>query len=148
MSSYTPLPWRLEYDRIVGSESVHSCGHLRNELGISSASFTDEVCKLTGQLGNTQPLGANTADDNAALIIEAVNGREALLSEIRALREENAVLRSQVENADINLEQVRMAQKAMWRTKLDSAESEIARLTKELEAAQKYIDLVSRAGYV
>lgn len=31
---------------------------------------------------------------------------------------------------------------------LESAESEIARLTKELEAAQKYIDLVSRAGYV
>lgn len=54
-------------------------------------------------------------------------------AEIQALREENAILRSQVENADINLEQVRMAQKAMWRTKLESAESEIARLANQLD---------------
>ena len=50
------------------------------------------------------------------------------LSELARLREENAVLKSQVENADINLEQVRMNARSQWQRKVESAEARIAEL--------------------
>lgn len=50
---------------------------------------------------------------------------------VAELAESNAVLQSQVDNADINLEQVRMTQKGLWRSKLESAEARIAELERQ-----------------
>lgn len=60
--------------------------------------------------------------------------------EFLRLKEENAVLRSQVENADINLEQVRMAQKAMWKTRLEWAEHELKTAQQENSALRSELE--------
>lgn len=58
-------------------------------------------------------------------------------AQLATIREANAVLQSLVDNADINLEQVRMAQKGLWRTKVESAESRIKELEAQLASARE-----------
>jgi len=64
---------------------------------------------------------------------------KTLRTELAAANERTAVLQSQVDNADINLEQARMSAKAMWRTKLESAESRINELETQTTAAEAVI---------
>ena len=56
---------------------------------------------------------------------------------IEELIEENAVLRSQVENADVNLEQQRLAMIAHYRRELDAVKSQRDELYKRLLESHK-----------
>lgn len=85
MPEHTPGPWRIETaaghadNRIVGSESIHTNGQLRNSRGISSASYSDTVCeiqhdlKLSGPAANAQLIAA------APSLLAACEAAEKLL---------------------------------------------------------------------
>ncbi len=60
----TPGPWEIVRNRIVGSEAVHTNG-LRNPFGIRSASYSEIVCEIHGDLSLEAPLA------NARLISAA-----------------------------------------------------------------------------
>lgn len=70
---------------------------------------------------------------------------ELAASEIHFLQEENAVFRSQIWNADINLEQVKIARDAIWSKKIGESERIIERLERELSSFQNsYMNLQKR----
>lgn len=81
-AKHTPGPWRIEHGMIKGASDVHTNGRLRNALGISSASYSDIVCDIHGDIDlAAAPLA------NARLIAAAPELLEALkniVSEIRA----------------------------------------------------------------
>ncbi len=60
----TPGPWEIVRNRIVGSKAVHTHG-LRNPFGIRSASYSEIVCEIHGDLSLEAPLA------NARLISAA-----------------------------------------------------------------------------
>lgn len=89
IQGHTPGPWTNEARRngiaVVGSESVHVNGRLRNELGISSASYSDIVCEVYGSPSHpNDPLSPVVPEINARLIAAA----PVLLSELIAARAE------------------------------------------------------------
>ena len=67
----TPGPWTIrrggghKAPSIVGSDSIHTDGHERNERGYSSASYSDEVCEIHADLDLPGP------EANARLIAAA-----------------------------------------------------------------------------
>lgn len=76
-----------------------------------------------------QVWGIENVNSGFARTLETeLTAANALLAE---LTEANAVLQSQVDNADINLEQVRMTQKGLWRSKLESAEARMQELERQ-----------------
>lgn len=79
MSEHTPLPWKRDGQFIVGSESVHINGRQRNRLGYSSASYSDIVCEIYGNLELPAPLA------NADLIFTACTSHEALVEALTSL---------------------------------------------------------------
>jgi hypothetical protein len=68
---FTPGPWRIEdvlgvpVPRICGSDIIHANGRERNAQGISSASYTETVCAIVGDLSLEGPMA------NARLIAAA-----------------------------------------------------------------------------
>lgn len=71
MAEHTPGPWTIHRGggharpSIRGAEVIHTNGRLRNELGISSASFSEEVCQFHADLDLPGPQA------NASLIAAA-----------------------------------------------------------------------------
>lgn len=65
------------------------------------------------------------------LLAECRQERDALKAANATLKEECCVLASQVENADINLEQAKFSARAQWERKVESAESKIEALNSE-----------------
>jgi hypothetical protein len=47
---HTPGPWRIEHGLIKGASDVQTNGKLRNMLGISSASYSEIVCDIHGNI--------------------------------------------------------------------------------------------------
>ena len=78
MSEFTKGPWKIKLGgghksaSIVGSSDEHTNGRLHNKLGISSASYSNEVCELNSDLSLPVPLA------NANLIASAPDMYEAL----------------------------------------------------------------------
>jgi hypothetical protein len=62
---FTPGPWRVDGNAIRGTEDRHTNGRLRNSVGVSSASYSDQVCTIHGSM----ELG--TPQANARLIAAA-----------------------------------------------------------------------------
>jgi len=71
MAEHTPAPWRIDpggaHKRpcICGSGLIHTNGQVRNAMGVSSASYSDEVCELHGDLRLPGPMA------NASLLLAA-----------------------------------------------------------------------------
>ena len=107
MSKHTPGPWRIErgggHQRpsICGSEDIHTNGFERNELGISSASYSSRVCEIHGDLELMGPMANAMLLSAAPLLLAACQFKaytgmeddllyyiaEHLLSESRAIQE-------------------------------------------------------------
>lgn len=77
----TPTPWRIEGNKIVGADMIHSNGRPRNEQGISSASYTDRVCETTNDMSLEGPKA------NLELIVKAVNSYAQSQTVIKELLE-------------------------------------------------------------
>lgn len=72
MTKHTPGPWRMGclpngdlFSHVKGSGQVHTNGQKRNDIGISSASYSDSVCEVCGDIRLPIPLA------NARLIVAA-----------------------------------------------------------------------------
>lgn len=70
-TKHTPGPWRIvpggghANPSVCGSDSIHTNGRQRNSLGISSTSYSDEVCQFFSDLSLEGPAA------NARLIASA-----------------------------------------------------------------------------
>lgn len=71
---HTATPWKLQGNKVVGSEVVHVNGRERNSLGISSASYSDTVCEVDGWLELEAPKA------NGDRIVACVNALEDIPS--------------------------------------------------------------------
>lgn len=77
-------------------------------------------------------LDRGLAEDYLARLNLMIPYARRLERELAEKHEEMCVLKSQVENNDAMLEQTKMNARSMWKTKLESAESRIGALEKEL----------------
>lgn len=89
---HTPEPWELDLGgghndpSIRGSEAIHTNGRLRNKQGVSSASFSEEICVLRCDTSLPGPAA------NLALILSAPRTAEKL-----------SVVKAELETARTNL---------------------------------------------
>lgn len=79
MAEHTPLPWRVSGEHVVGSQEIHVFGRKRNARGISSASYSSDVCYIQGDLDLPGPLA------NAEFIVHACNCHDDLLDALKQI---------------------------------------------------------------
>lgn len=98
---HTPGPWKVrnggghKYPSIVGTEAIHTNGRARNEVGISSASYSEEVCEIHADLSLPGPEATARLIAAAPELLEALKyasdyplamaQNEGFASEVRAL---------------------------------------------------------------
>ncbi len=75
--AHTPGPWTREGKWIVGTATIHTNGRERNSLGISSASYSESVAQIHGDLELPGPMA------NAERIVMAVNAYDELVEALK-----------------------------------------------------------------
>lgn len=86
LSEISPRPWRIHLGgghkaaSIIAAESIHVAGRERNSLGISSVSYSDEICEIHSDLDLSGPAA------NAAFIASAPQIIDQLLRQNEILR--------------------------------------------------------------
>lgn len=98
------------------ASEAETAEHERNTVQAELAKAREEINRLK--------VGGKDAESEMVTSDQIIH---TLRAELSSAMEENAVLKSQVENADVNLEQAKLIAKSQWRTKLESCEAALAK---------------------